>query len=115
MSLRSANFAPLPVLTQDSPGPQTVASGSSPQSRPDPVHNPGATELPAYLGQRSPAVADFVEGAAATEDVSGTEGRMSRNVGMRRNGSNLASARSISGIAGALVNSTSRRFAIASS
>src|SRR3954447_5805276 len=41
MSLRSANFAPLPVLTQDSQGPQTVASGSSPQSRPDPVHNPG--------------------------------------------------------------------------
>src|SRR3954451_4406973 len=44
MSLRSANFAPLPVLTQDSQGPQTVASGSSPQSRPDPVHNPGASE-----------------------------------------------------------------------
>src|SRR4051812_17447788 len=44
MSLRSANFAPLPVLTQDSQGPQTVASGSSPQSRPDPVHNPGGTQ-----------------------------------------------------------------------
>jgi hypothetical protein len=26
MSLRSANFASLPVLTQDSQGPQTVAS-----------------------------------------------------------------------------------------